>query len=247
MMGKCSRAITRCHTVIKKQQGRMGTGMVMCGEMLRDNAGKYVHECSIKNVNEHQCSKDLKSSKQFLMSTFFLRRCLELLTTDHCETLVYLTGNRIGDLVILDEIVSFQMDNRSVAYVRGDIVSTTEALIQLGDRGFQLQGTAHSHPGSGPYATTPSGIDYTHHGRLESGGYRALGIIVTRDGYVQFYTQQLAFKVEITGKDGRWIKKNRLFKLDLDFKGEWDSLNNDENNEKRKVSDEIRENKEVAP
>ena len=52
------------------------------------------------------------------------------------------------------------------------------------------------HPGSGADSTQPSGIDYRHHRRLEKGGFQALGIIMTRDGYVRFYTDEMiSYKV----------------------------------------------------
>ena len=154
---------------------------------------------------------------KFILTTFFLRRCYEYVMPSDKETLCYISGIRLKDCVIMDELIKFDMDRQETCYVSGNIISSTKALMTLTDRGFPLTGTVHCHPGRGAAATTPSGIDKRHHGRLEQGGFKALGIIMTEDGYVRFYSDQMPFKVDVIGKDGRWINTDTYY-LDLDFK-----------------------------
>ena len=153
----------------------------------------------------------------FILTTFFLRRCYAYLMKNQYESIAYLSGIEIGDRQVLDELITFEMEKQEVCYVKGDIISSTEALITLSDRGFCLTGTVHCHPGSGAGATHPSGIDYRHHQRLEEGGFEALGIIMTRDGYVRFYTHRMEYSVRIEGLDGYWVEDD-IYKLELDFR-----------------------------
>lgn len=132
------------------------------------------------------------------------------------ESIAYLTGIKIDGDSILDELIPFNMERQEVCYVKGDIVSSTAALMMLSDRGYTLLGTIHCHPGAGAAATHPSGIDKKHHRRLEAGGFEALGIIMTRDGHTRFYTDKLAYDIEVIGYDGYWVSDD-IFKLELDF------------------------------
>ena len=162
-------------------------------------------------------SAGLRSSgrrRRFKLTTLFLRRCHEYLISDESESIACVTGHPLGGAVLLDELVPFEMSERSMVYVSGNIISSTAALVGLSDRGYQLWGTVHSHPGTGALATTPSRIDYAHHRRLEKGGFEALGIILTKDGNVRFYTDKLRFDVEVIGRDGKWVGET-VFKLDI--------------------------------
>lgn len=154
-----------------------------------------------------------KARRRFVVTTMFLRRAMAHVTPDRMESLSYISGITGDNVSVLQEIVAFDMNERSEVFVSGDIVSSTEALIKLSDDGFQLLGTVHSHPGSGAAATTPSQIDHSHHRSLELGGFEALGIIVTRDGYVRFYSTKMPFLVEVIGNDGKWIQANKVYQL----------------------------------
>jgi hypothetical protein len=58
---------------------------------------------------------------------------------------------------------------------------------------------AHSHPGSGAGATHPSSIDINYLGRIQRAGADVVGIIVTRDGYVRFFTVNRPFHALVQG------------------------------------------------
>ena len=152
------------------------------------------------------------SMKQFVISSLFLRRTSDYLMQVEEETLAYVSGIELGGVVVLDQLIAFNMDVQETGYVSGEIVSTTAALNMLSERGYALQGTIHSHPGGGAAATCPSGIDKNHHRRLEVGGYEALGIIMTRDGHVRFYTHKMPFGVTVVGRDVEQLE-DHVFKL----------------------------------
>jgi hypothetical protein len=149
---------------------------------------------------------------RFVVSSLFLRHAYEYLMQVDEETLAYVSGITLAGTSVLDHLVAFDMDVQEHAYVSGEAVSLTAALSMLSDRGFVLQGTIHSHPGAGPGATHPSGIDRNHHRRLEVGGYTALGIIMTRDGHLRFYTHEMPFEVQVVGRDVDQVERH-VFRL----------------------------------
>ncbi len=139
--------------------------------------------------------------RNFLISSLFLRKCYSYLMRGVEEAVTYLSGVEVGETAVIDQLVPFRMDVQEITSARGDIVSSTEVLILLSDRGYALQGIAHCHPGSGASATHPSSIDMEHHRRLEEGEYRALGLIMTRDGHCRFHTYRMPFSVTVVGND----------------------------------------------
>jgi hypothetical protein len=149
------------------------------------------------------------SRPHFIITSLFLRECIPFLMQDELEVVSYVSGPKIYCGRILDQLVRFKMAQRELCRARGDIVSSTAALVRLGDRGFQLNGTIHSHPGTGEGASVPSSKDLTLHWLLEQGGYQAVGIIMTRDGYVRFYTAYMPFTLKVIGKDIIKLGHNR--------------------------------------
>jgi hypothetical protein len=145
----------------------------------------------------------LESAKRhFTLSTHFLKKtCYPYLMSSPLESLAYLSGIRCRETTVIDQLVTFDMDVQSVAYVRGDPMSTADALIAMDELGYLLEGTIHCHPGEGEEATLPSGIDHRHHARLELVGYKPLGLIMTRDGFIRFYTDRMPFEVQLIGND----------------------------------------------
>lgn len=157
--------------------------------------------------NDGAQSEKCGGRRHFTLTTHFLKRtCYPYLMRSPLESIAYLSGVRCQDTTVVDQLVTFMMDAQSVTYVSGEPVSTSAALITIDELGYFLEGTIHCHPGAGRDATTPSLIDYRHHRRLEAAGYKALGIIMTRDGHVRFYTDHMPFVVDVIGND--------VFKLD---------------------------------
>ncbi len=169
--------------------------------------------------------------QRFIVSTLFLRECLRQLTQGPDESLVFLTGHQINGKRIVDQMIPVDLVQQTRTYAKACDISLTKELETMRERGFTLLGTAHSHPGCGIGATLPSSIDMSHHERLELMGYHALGIIVTRDGHVRFYSDQMPFEVEVIGKDV--VKHNQnSYRLLLEFRP-----NEDEKKDKVKSDD----------
>ena len=162
-----------------------------------------------------QCAR--KEQYHSVITTLFLRECYAYLMKGSDESIAYISGIERNSFSILDQLIPFQMDRQSPAYVSGNIISSTEALVMLSNCGYGLLGTIHCHPGSGETSTYPSGIDTKHHKRLEEGGYTALGVIMTRDGHFRFYSDKMPFSVEVIGKDTIRLGENS-YRLLLDFK-----------------------------
>lgn len=136
----------------------------------------------------------------YLTSSLFLHEACTRLTRDEKEDIAYITGHELGAFLSLDRIVTFRITRRGPCGVEGDAASTHEALIRLEEQGHRLLGWIHSHPGCGPEATSPSSTDLAHQERLEDGRYPVVGIIVTRDGHIRFFSRHRKVSVHIHGK-----------------------------------------------
>jgi len=136
-----------------------------------------------------------------IKASFLKEKCYPYLMDTPMESLAYLSGVRCRETTVIDQLVTFKLDVQTAVYVRGNPMSVADALIAMDERGDLLEGTIHCQPGEGPSATLPSGIDRKHHRRLESVGYKPLGIIMSRDGHFRFYTDRMPFEVQVVGND----------------------------------------------
>ena len=148
------------------------------------------------------------------LDAWFLQDLIRHLTPHANEEVVYVTGHSFGNLRIPYRICSFELDEQSVAYAKGTARSCSDALIEIIEKGHNLQLMAHSHPGNGKGATTPSGIDTNYLDKIQKNGSEAVGVIVTRDGYVRFFTSHLEFKISIKGTEVEYVGDN-VFKIPL--------------------------------
>ena len=89
------------------------------------------------------------------------------------------------------------------AHVRADQGKLREALLGYQRADAALAGWAHSHPGCGPEATAPSGIDRDQYRDLARDyGANLVGLIVVRDGFVRLWGDAIesgAVRAEIAG------------------------------------------------
>ncbi|MDD5599013.1 MAG: hypothetical protein PHV82_13780 [Victivallaceae bacterium] len=92
--------------------------------------------------------------------------------------------------------------------------SCSDVLIDLFEKGYKPQLVAHSHPGRGPEATSPSGIDINYLTKIQDAGSEALGLIVTRDGYIRFFSVRTEYAVSIKGKGVQHVAED-VFKVPL--------------------------------
>lgn len=210
-------------TKLKARVHELEKALMLCGAIALGNAGyhKLPSKSKIAPRQLLQTNKQKKAprsrTKRFVISTLFLRECYPFLMQDEYEAASYVSGPRIRGQQVLDQLVTFEQAQRELGYARGEVISSTAALLSLDYRGFCLTGTIHSHPGFGEAAAEPSIIDRNLHQRLEKAGYQALGIIMTRDGYVRFYTAQMRFTIEVVGKDIKKLGDNS-YRLILNYK-----------------------------
>ena len=138
--------------------------------------------------------------RRYAVSSMFLHECYKKLTADPDEQFFFITGSEIEGVVVLDQCAEFAHQRRSRMGVVADMPSTHNLLIRLEQFGHKFLAHFHSHPGRGPDATHPSGIDENFQRRLERGGHLALMAIFSRDGYVRFVRLDQNFELKIFGE-----------------------------------------------
>jgi hypothetical protein len=106
------------------------------------------------------------------------------------------------------------LQEASAVYARTDVCSSSDIETELVNRGLEVHAIGHSHPGRGLSATTPSGIDTNCLGKIQKNGSDAIGFIVTRDGYVRFFTVHKPFRVIVQGNGATRIADD-VYKIQL--------------------------------
>jgi len=145
----------------------------------------------------------------FIIESFFVRELGAALTTGANEEMHFLTGPKIGPIRIVSRWAQPpSLDRQSPVFVRASAKSVAAVLIPIIEQGAELHMCAHSHPGSGAGATTPSGTDLQCLGKLQKAGSQAIGCIVTRDGCVRFFSVSTNFCVMVLGTGVTEISKN---------------------------------------
>jgi hypothetical protein len=138
--------------------------------------------------------------RQYAVSSLFLHECAKKLTADQDEQFFFVTGAEVGGVLVLDQWAEFAHQRRTRMGVVAEIPSTHNLLIRLEQFGHKFLAHFHSHPGNGPDATHPSGIDQNFQRRLERAGHLALMGIFSRDGFVRFVRMDQKFELEIYGE-----------------------------------------------
>ena len=149
------------------------------------------------------------SAQVFVLESFFARELIAGLTPGANEEMHFLTGPKLGPIRIVCRWARPPLlDRQSPVFVRATARSVADSLIGLIEQGAELHICAHSHPGHGAAATTPSGIDYDCLGKLQKAGSPAIGCIVTRDGFVRFFSVATQFHVLVLGTGVTEVTKN---------------------------------------
>jgi hypothetical protein len=138
--------------------------------------------------------------RRYAVSSLFLHESFTKLTADGDEEFFFITGNEIDGVFILDQWAEFAHQKRSMVGVTADTRSTHKLLIKLEQFGHRLLAHFHSHPGNGPGATSPSGIDEGFQKRLESAGHVAVMAIFSRDGFIRFMRLDQDVEIEVFGQ-----------------------------------------------
>ena len=135
------------------------------------------------------------------MDTPFLRELVAFLTTTSEENAAYVSGIQLGRFRILTRIIPVAMHSTSIVHANARSDSCAEVLIQLVETDLPLVAMAHSHPGMGPESTRPSGVDLSYMGTVQKNGAKVVGLIVTRDHCVRFFSSTLPFEVHVQGNE----------------------------------------------
>jgi hypothetical protein len=145
----------------------------------------------------------------FIIESFFARELITLLTPSANEEMHFLTGPKVGPIrIVCRWAAPPRLDRQSPVFVRATARSVADILIPIIEQGAELHICAHSHPGGGPGATTPSLTDIECLGKLQRNGSPAIGCIVTRDRYVRFFSVSTNFHVLFVGAGVKEIEKN---------------------------------------
>ena len=144
----------------------------------------------------------VSSKPRYLFSAMHIAEifdCLDDGTND--EKMCYCTGiiDEITNTIIPTKLLTPDMSVRSPSYVEGDWRSIHTILSELDDWHHAMLVQCHMHPGLGSSSTHPSSIDMENHRGLET-NYPVIGAIFVRDGYVQFFSADKEFEVEVYGK-----------------------------------------------
>jgi proteasome lid subunit RPN8/RPN11 len=145
----------------------------------------------------------------FICESFFIRELITMLTPGANEEMHFLTGPKLGPIrIVCRWAAPARLDNQSPVFVRASARSVADVLIPIIEQGAELHMIAHSHPGAGAWATTPSGTDIDCLGKLQKNGSPAIGCIVTRDGHVRFFSVQTKFHVMVLGNGVKEVSQN---------------------------------------
>lgn len=193
-------------------------------DAFRNNRRKEAKEhfelaCQYNEFNElckhfYKAQPRENNSLELSLDAWFLQDLIRHLTPHEDEEVVYVTGYSFENLRIPYRICGFELDEQSVVYAKGTTRSCSDALIEIIEKGYKLMLVAHSHPGNGPGATSPSGIDINYLDKIQRNGSEAIGLIVTRDGYVRVFTSRFECKVSIKGMEVEHVGDN-VFKIPL--------------------------------
>lgn len=155
--------------------------------------------------------KILPEKDVFVMSSLFLHDCFKYLNQKPVESLHFVTGPQICNYSVLDRLIDIDMDVQSAVSAKGEENSVRKELIFLSASDHKLQGCFHIHPGRGSGCTAPSATDHKLQETFDRGGYKSLGAIFSRDGYVRFYGSY-DFEIQIYGK-GVEKKNEKIYRL----------------------------------
>ncbi len=165
----------------------------------------------MSNTINNSLSSIFLGQSIYVVSSLFLRDCFNYLNKKPVESLHLVTGPQIGSYSILDRMIDICMDVQNVVTAKGEECSVRKELIQLSEYDHKLHGCFHIHPGNGVISITPSQVDWKLQSTFDRGGYKSIGAIFSRDGYVRFYGSH-DFTIQIYGK-GVEIKDEKIYQL----------------------------------
>jgi hypothetical protein len=152
---------------------------------------------------------------QFRLGGLALAEAYESVCTDPSqESIVYLTGPEDGSQRIVSRVIEVGAAWQDAAGIHADPDLHYETLQELSEQGYNLHAICHNHPGRGRSACDPSPTDRETQDRLEALQYETIGLIMTSDGFVRAFANDLDFELEVYGDNVRRLN-NRKFELSV--------------------------------
>lgn len=197
--------IQRCHTVIERREMAIHQQMLkalkhrdrIAAQRLFDRALQWNEFATI--VASWRDTVLQPQRLTYIVDGWFLEDLVCHLTKGTDEDITHVTGPRVGSVRTLSRICRLTAEERTAVYARGTAKSCADTEIEILEHGNLLHAMAHSHPGKGAGATTPSSIDTNYLGKIQRAGSDAIGIIVTRDGWIRFFSVIRPFRVFVMG------------------------------------------------
>jgi hypothetical protein len=171
--------------------------------------GRCLKRERIKRLEKKRAILPESFPQVFVIESFFARELIAMLTLNENEEMHFLTGPKIGPIRIVCRCARpVSLHRQSPVFVSASARSVGDTLIGIIEQGAELHIIAHSHPGGGPGATTPSSTDIRCLGKLQKAGSPVIGCIVSRDRHVRFFSVSTIFHVIVLGTGVKEISKN---------------------------------------
>ncbi len=149
---------------------------------------------------------------EFVVGSELLYKAFHKLCAIPTESILYASGNCFGDSYTIERLIDLKLDQSKYGYAKANLEFSSQVLIGLEKYGSLFTCYFHAHPGRGINSNFPSSIDYANQDRLESGKYKTIGGIFSRDGYLRFFTDKLEYKIIISGKGVEYVSEG-VYKL----------------------------------
>ena len=148
----------------------------------------------------------------FWISSEIIKECYQNQSLISTETIHYGIGKRCSNVHTVEKVVSVDLESSEVTRAKADIDAVRNILTTASRNGSLFTCYFHTHPGKGKEATNKSDTDIKYQSNLERGGYKTIGCIYSRDGYLRFFSDKLDFNIIITGKGVEHVK-GKIYKI----------------------------------
>jgi hypothetical protein len=122
-----------------------------------------------------------------------------------------LTGPEQAKTRVVSQVFEVESQWQSRVGVAADPDLQFEVLQELSTHGHNLLAYCHNHPGRGRRSVEPSDDDMATQRRLEALGHEVIGLIMTRDGYINAFSDSLSFELDVYGDNVEWVDDTTLY------------------------------------
>jgi len=195
----------RRNYTIQEQQGAIWQAMQEALKRWDRDTAQRLFEVSLRWNELHELVADWRDSltepglNTYVIDAWFAQDLIRHLTPGKDEEITHVTGPRVGSVRVLSRLCQMKTETKTTVYARATAQSCADTEIEILEHGNLLHAMAHSHPGKGAAATQPSSIDMNYLGKIQRAGSEAIGIIVTRDGWLRFFSVVKPFRVFVMG------------------------------------------------